>query len=77
MNAISYEEGMLVRRALGLERSRAVCRNRVAVHSNGEVRYEVRLRGPDGRERSRTFRTRKAAENYERELLAQPAMMMP
>jgi integrase len=37
----------------------------------GEVRYEVRLRGPDGRERSRTFRTRKAAESYERELLAQ------
>ena len=37
----------------------------------GAVRYEVRLRGPDGRERSRTFRTRKAAETYERELLAQ------
>ena len=37
----------------------------------GDVRYEVRLRGPDGRERSRTFRTRKAAETYERELLAQ------
>ena len=35
MNAIGYEEGMWVRRALGLERSRAVCRNRVAVHSNG------------------------------------------
>jgi len=29
------------------------------------------LRSPDGRERSRTFRTRKAAETYERELLAQ------
>jgi hypothetical protein len=37
----------------------------------GHVRYEVRLRGPDGQERSRTFRTRKAAETYERELLAQ------
>jgi hypothetical protein len=37
----------------------------------GEVRYEVRLRGPDGQERSRTFRTRKAAETYARELLAQ------
>src|SRR5215207_4785015 len=37
----------------------------------GDLRYEVRLRGPDGRERSRTFRTRKAAETYERELLAQ------
>ena len=37
----------------------------------GAVRYEVRLRGPDGRERSRTFRTRKAAETYQRELLAQ------
>ena len=32
----------------------------------GEVRYEVRLRGTDGRERSRTFRTRKDAERYER-----------
>jgi hypothetical protein len=38
--------------------------------TSGEVRYEVRLRGPDGRERSRTFRTRKSAEAYERELLA-------
>jgi integrase len=37
----------------------------------GNVRYEVRLRGPDGQERSRTFRTRKAAETYQRELLAQ------
>ncbi len=39
--------------------------------ATGDVRYEVRLRGPDGLERSRTFRTRKAAETYERELLAQ------
>jgi len=39
--------------------------------ATGDVRYEVRLRGPDGRERSRTFRTRKAAETYEREVLAQ------
>ena len=31
------------------------------------TRYEVRLRGPDGRERSRSFRTRRAAERYERE----------
>ncbi len=30
------------------------------------VRYEVRLRGPDGRERSKTFRTRREAETYER-----------
>ncbi|MGH2927249.1 MAG: phage integrase central domain-containing protein, partial [Solirubrobacteraceae bacterium] len=30
-------------------------------------RYEVRLRGPDGKERSRSFRTRKDAERYERE----------
>ena len=30
-------------------------------------RYDVRLRGPDGRERSRSFRTRKEAERYERE----------
>ena len=29
------------------------------------------MRGPNGRETSRTFRTRKAAETYERELLAQ------
>ncbi len=33
---------------------------------NGEVRYEVRLRGGDGQERSRTFRTKKEAELYER-----------
>ena len=30
-------------------------------------RYEVRLRGPDGKERSRSFRTRRDAERYERE----------
>ena len=30
-------------------------------------RYEVRLRGPDGRERSRSFRTLRDAERYERE----------
>ncbi|HEU5085130.1 MAG TPA: tyrosine-type recombinase/integrase [Acidimicrobiales bacterium] len=33
---------------------------------SGEVRYEVRLRGPDGKERSRTFRTKKEAERHER-----------
>ena len=33
---------------------------------SGEVRYEVRLRGTDGNERSRTFRTKKEAERYER-----------
>lgn len=33
---------------------------------NGEARYEVRLRGVDGKERSRTFRLRKEAERYER-----------
>ncbi len=32
----------------------------------GESRYEVRLRGGDGKERSRTFRTKKEAERYER-----------
>ncbi len=32
----------------------------------GEVRYEVRLRGADGKERSRTFRTKREAERYER-----------
>lgn len=32
----------------------------------GDIRYEVRLRGVDGKERSRTFRTRKEAERYER-----------
>jgi hypothetical protein len=30
------------------------------------VRYEVRLRGPDGKERSGSFRTRKEAERHER-----------
>lgn len=35
--------------------------------SKSGVRYEVRLRGPDGKERSRTFRTRRDAERYERE----------
>lgn len=34
--------------------------------SRGEPRYEVRLRGLDGKERSRTFRTLKEAERYER-----------
>lgn len=33
---------------------------------SGETRYEVRFRGRDGKERSRTFRTRKEAERYER-----------
>ena len=33
---------------------------------SGEARYEVRLRGPDGKERSRTFRTKKEAERHER-----------
>ncbi|KRR21679.1 hypothetical protein [Bradyrhizobium retamae] len=37
---LSHGEGMLVRRALGLERSRSICRNRVAVHANGE---DIRL----------------------------------
>jgi integrase len=34
--------------------------------SDGEVRYDVRYRGANGRERSKTFRTRKDAERYER-----------
>lgn len=34
--------------------------------TNGDVRYDVRLRGPDGQERSKTFRTKKEAERYER-----------
>ena len=34
--------------------------------NNGEARYVVRLRGTDGTERSRTFRSRKDAERYER-----------
>jgi integrase len=33
---------------------------------SGEARYEVRVRGTDGKERSRTFRTKKEAERYER-----------
>ena len=33
---------------------------------SGDLRYEVRLRVPDGKERSRTFRTKKEAERYER-----------
>ncbi|MGQ0615752.1 MAG: tyrosine-type recombinase/integrase [Acidimicrobiia bacterium] len=32
----------------------------------GEARYDVRVRGTDGKERSRTFRTRKEAERFER-----------
>jgi hypothetical protein len=32
----------------------------------GEVRYDVRYRGADGKERSKTFRTKKDAERYER-----------
>jgi integrase len=32
----------------------------------GEVRYEVRYRGADGNERSKTFRTKKDAERYQR-----------
>ena len=32
--------------------------------AKGENRYEVRYRAPDGRERSRTFRTRRDAEKY-------------
>ena len=32
----------------------------------GDVRYEVRYRGVDGKERSKTFRTKKDAERYER-----------
>ncbi len=33
---------------------------------SGEARYEVRVRGADGKERSRTFRTKKEAERHER-----------
>jgi integrase len=33
---------------------------------SGETRYEVRVRGTDGKERSRTFRTKKEAERHER-----------
>lgn len=36
---------------------------------DGEIRYEVRLRGIDGKERSRTFRTKKDAERYRRSQL--------
>lgn len=32
--------------------------------TKGEWRYEVRYRGPDGQERTRTFRTRKLAEDH-------------
>src|SRR5205807_10243038 len=35
----------------------------------GELRYDVRLRAADGKERSRTFRTKKEAERYERSQL--------
>ena len=34
---------------------------------NVEVRYEARYRGVDGRERSKTFRTKKDAERHERQ----------
>jgi integrase len=34
--------------------------------SDGEVRYDVRYHGANGRERSKTFRTKKDAERYER-----------
>ncbi|MBA2280678.1 MAG: hypothetical protein H0W25_05510, partial [Acidimicrobiia bacterium] len=33
---------------------------------SGEPRYEVRVRGTDGTERSKTFRIKKEAERYER-----------
>jgi integrase len=36
---------------------------------SGEARYDVRLRGVDGKERCRTFRTKKEAERYERSQL--------
>lgn len=32
--------------------------------SRGEWRYEVRYRAPNGKERTRTFRTRKLADDY-------------
>lgn len=38
--------------------------------ASGDVRYEVRLRGPDGKERSRTFRTRSEARAFEASELA-------
>ncbi|HUW01559.1 MAG TPA: site-specific integrase [Acidimicrobiales bacterium] len=33
--------------------------------ASGATRYDVRLRGPDGKERSRTFRTKQEAKAYE------------
>src|SRR5439155_27343157 len=45
------------------ERAEAVIERR---QTRAGVRYEVRMRGVDGKERSRTFRTRKDAERYER-----------
>lgn len=33
--------------------------------SRGEARYDVRYRGPDGKERSKTFRTRRDARDFE------------
>ncbi len=41
--------------------------------SSGRVRYEVRLRAPDGRERSRTFRSKAEAKAYEAAELAKRA----
>lgn len=41
----------------------------VRTTGSGEPRYMVRLRGPDGLTRNRTFRTKAAAERYEREQL--------
>jgi len=35
--------------------------------TKGGTRYEVRLRGPDGKERSKTCHTRREAEKYEYE----------
>jgi hypothetical protein len=32
---LTHSEQMLTRRALGLERSKSICRNRVAVHAQG------------------------------------------
>lgn len=39
--------------------------------STGAMRYDVRLRGPDGKERSRTFRTKQEAKAYENAEIAQ------
>ncbi|MBB4398709.1 hypothetical protein [Bradyrhizobium sp. ERR14] len=36
MSQLSHEEQMLTRRALGLECSKSICRNRVAVHATGQ-----------------------------------------